>query len=479
MAIRNTIGDWVSRGRWRIHLLFVLLFVPIAVFAYSVGRLLRHQAENHAQVESTQIVRGGLALVQEDFEEDTAFLQSIAASAQFRAALVDGDRAEMERHLAEARSLSPDFNSVGAFRLDGNLLAIYPDEPSFIDKSFAFRDWYKGVTRKWTPYVSEIFQSTFSHQLGVAIAIPIRDDARKPIGIVRAVCPVNTIGRELFEGGREGSWTVMLVDQYSHLAGRHDIDPYSPAPDLSNYEPVKRMRAGNSGYGMFMRDGNIFAVRYEAVPRYGWGILVEQPTSALHESVGLVERRVWMLAVVFLGVGLIMSAFLGSLYSELESGNRFINLSADLFCVGTFEHFFKRINPAWEKALGFTRQELMAKSYMDFMHPEDREATLAEISRIVAPGTASFAFENRFLCKDGSVKWLSWNAVSVPEQRVNYAVARDITARKQVEAELRKKGRAASAVGKWRPGLRHFYAGPRRAHRQLEPRRGTHQGLQR
>jgi PAS domain S-box-containing protein len=128
---------------------------------------------------------------------------------------------------------------------------------------------------------------------------------------------------------------------------------------------------------------------------------------------------------------------MGSLYSKLETGNRFMELSVDMFCVAGFDGFFKNLNPSFEKTLGFTTKELLTKPYLEFIHPEDRPTTVVENDRL-EEGKVTFAFENRYLCKDGSYKWLLWNAVSVSEQEAIYAVARDITERKRAEALLRE-----------------------------------------
>jgi PAS domain S-box-containing protein len=136
-------------------------------------------------------------------------------------------------------------------------------------------------------------------------------------------------------------------------------------------------------------------------------------------------------------VGLVINGFMGSLYARLETGNRFMDLSVDMFCVAGFDGFFKHLNPSWYKTLGFTAEELLQKPYTEFIHPDDRQASAAVDERL-KNGEAVLGSESRYLHKNGSYRWLLWNAVSVSEQEAIYAVARDITERKQAEALLRE-----------------------------------------
>ena len=117
---------------------------------------------------------------------------------------------------------------------------------------------------------------------------------------------------------------------------------------------------------------------------------------------------------------------------DLEA--RFFDLSIDMLAIARFTGYFKRLNPAWEKTLGFSREELLSKPMFDFVHPDDRARTL-EQNRKVRAGGQALSFENRYVCKDGSYRWLLWNSTADPEHELIYAVARDITARKQAEEE--------------------------------------------
>lgn len=145
---------------------------------------------------------------------------------------------------------------------------------------------------------------------------------------------------------------------------------------------------------------------------------------------------VWIPGLIFLGVGLALSVLLGSLYAQLETGNRFMHLSLDMHCTIGFDGVFRELNPSWERVLGFTPAELMSRHRMQYIHPHDRERTTAEFVRL-QEGESAIAFENRYRCKDGTYKWLLWNAVCVLEKKLIYAVARDITARKAMEENLR------------------------------------------
>src|SRR5262249_62023599 len=92
--------------------------------------------------------------------------------------------------------------------------------------------------------------------------------------------------------------------------------------------------------------------------------------------------------------------------------DRLFNLSLDMFCVVGFDGYFKRLSPSWERTLGFTDVELMSKPYLDFIHPDDRQATIGAAAHAQA-GSHVIQFRNRYLAKDGTYRRLSWNAAPI------------------------------------------------------------------
>jgi PAS domain S-box-containing protein len=117
--------------------------------------------------------------------------------------------------------------------------------------------------------------------------------------------------------------------------------------------------------------------------------------------------------------------------------DRFFALSNDMLCIAGFDGYFKRVNPAWERVLGWTPDELTTRPWTDFVHPDDLDATIAEADKQTELGLEVISFENRYRARDGSYRWLLWNSRPTPEHEEMLAVARDITDRKEAEQSLR------------------------------------------
>jgi len=133
------------------------------------------------------------------------------------------------------------------------------------------------------------------------------------------------------------------------------------------------------------------------------------------------------------------------LTAYLESGQRraeqelvrFFDLSLDLFGIAGLNGYFRRLNENFPRLLGYSADELKSRQFMDFVHPDDREKTAAEVGRL-AHGEPAIQFLNRYRHADGHYVWLEWNARAVAEESAIYAVARDVTER-VAAAEARRR----------------------------------------
>jgi PAS domain S-box-containing protein len=131
------------------------------------------------------------------------------------------------------------------------------------------------------------------------------------------------------------------------------------------------------------------------------------------------------------------------LQSESE-WERLFDLSHDLICLAGFDGYFKRVNVAFERTLGYSRQELLARPFLDIVHPDDLQASRETVANLQR-GEDVIGFVNRIICADGSVRWLEWNTLAVPDEDFVYGIARDVTDRRHTEADLREAQRLVEA----------------------------------
>lgn len=120
-----------------------------------------------------------------------------------------------------------------------------------------------------------------------------------------------------------------------------------------------------------------------------------------------------------------------------EKFRTIFNMSLSMICIADINTAtFKFINPAFNKILGFDEEKLLDKPFLEFIHPDDIEPTIKVIEKELQAGNPVIHFENRYLCKDNSYKWLEWNSFPIPEKGITYAIAHDVTNRKKTETEL-------------------------------------------
>ena len=127
-----------------------------------------------------------------------------------------------------------------------------------------------------------------------------------------------------------------------------------------------------------------------------------------------------------------------ALRKKSEELDRYFTSSLDLLCIADTQGRFVRLNPQWEKVLGYPLAELEGRRYLEWVHPDDVHSTLAVMAAL-SDQKEILSFENRHLCADGTYRWIEWRAR--PEGERIYAVARDVTVRKELEEQLRYRAR--------------------------------------
>jgi PAS domain S-box-containing protein len=142
--------------------------------------------------------------------------------------------------------------------------------------------------------------------------------------------------------------------------------------------------------------------------------------------------------------------------------DKLFDLSIDMLVVAHFSGTFDQVNPAWMRTFGYTEQELLGITWREMVHPDDQAAS-REAGKQLFSGQSTVHFENRLRCKDGSYRWVSWNARPVPAEQKIYAVVRDITEQKAAEARAQqlqdqlREARQLEALGTLAAGFAHDF----------------------
>ncbi|ABE55113.1 GGDEF domain [Shewanella denitrificans OS217] len=130
-----------------------------------------------------------------------------------------------------------------------------------------------------------------------------------------------------------------------------------------------------------------------------------------------------------------LSSRLDEYRQGMEEWEWFFRNSLEGLCIAGLDGYFKRVNPAFAAMLGYSVEELLAKPFSSFIHPDDLSKTATELHSL-GSGVDSINFENRYRNKQGEWRWLSWHCPGVKQTSKLYAIARDVTDTKQAQADI-------------------------------------------
>jgi len=289
--------DWIVSKRRRIIMAGVLMAVipvlGLALFIYAslVDHLIGQSNEKR------QIIAIGVAAILDNRLDNEIILgQAYAARPLLAAAVTQGDRDEMMARLKSLIETSHSLERAFITSPKGVLLQDYPTDPSVIGKDFSARDWYQGVSRSWTPYVSDFYQRQAKPQrLLFAIAIPIKESAGQVAGIL-VMQPKADFIQSTITDFSAANGTTYVVDRQGRLVYHSRRLDQEAMTDLSGVTAVSKVMHGLSGMeqGVDQESGGVVTTAYAPVVTYGWGVVSER---SLAEVLAPVRR-------LLLGVGI-------------------------------------------------------------------------------------------------------------------------------------------------------------------------------
>jgi diguanylate cyclase (GGDEF)-like protein/PAS domain S-box-containing protein len=151
-------------------------------------------------------------------------------------------------------------------------------------------------------------------------------------------------------------------------------------------------------------------------------------------------------SVVFAFVGATAAVFRGISLNLTEQSSAWFEQDIDLHCIANSDGMFVRVNDAFVRTLGYSKEDLISRPFTEFVHPDDRERTVAETIKLANSMGKTVDFENRYLTADGNYHWLRWSATPVHGGLI-YASARDVTSQKEFEYRLEQLAATDSLTG--------------------------------
>jgi signal transduction histidine kinase len=297
--------DRLPTIRWRIILAGMLTvaapLLGLALFVYvDVTRELERLSSEKRQA----LAYTAAHILDEHLQSEIAFGNAYAARPYLVEGIIKGNEKEMRRHLQSLVETSHSMERAFIASTKGVLMADYPAAPDVIGKDFSQRNWYRGISRSWTPYISEFYRRTAPPQRNVfAIAVPIRSNVGTVVGIL-VMQPSADFVKKALDSVSQAKDTTYLVDNKGTII-YHPRAPESGSKNISGASVVKKVMQGLEGYekGPDPLSGETVLSAYHPVHVSGWGVVTARPVGEVLAPARKMVHGICFFAAIMLLVG--------------------------------------------------------------------------------------------------------------------------------------------------------------------------------
>ena len=454
----------------------ILATLPVVIIAFESDRVFMQATVKAELTASENLTNLSAVLIEEHFSQYVTLLNSYAIDSELKRQWQARNMSAVQGHMERALSLQKDATIVSIYEVDGTMRGIAPYDQKLVGQSFAHRDWYKGVVNRWQPYVSEVYRPLASPQsLSVAVAVPIKDNDGKPIGIIAAAYSLQRVSRWL---PTSSDRNIRVVDQKGQLLATPGINVFAAPEDLSGHDVVKKVLAGQEGNGLFTHSGpgeqhageGQFFVTYKPLPSLGWGVLTFVPYKTITDRAATMRRQNLLFALIVLCLAVIGGLFImllsrrqQALVSEVHalstSEERYRSLveNAVYGILRGDEKGLLSVNSAFAKMLGYNSpEEVLRLPIADIWSDPQQRKRIYEKYGVGLPFVSEEVLLRR---KDGTPLTVNVSGRASRDHTgrvILETIVEDVSERRALELQLRQ-AQKMDAIGRLAGGVAHDF----------------------
>lgn len=409
-------GDKGRNGDMKNMSIIVAVFLTtlplVLVGTYLVVDEYRHQTQSALERRGA-VADLGAMFVHEKLDGVVDIGMLFASRARVYQNIEKGDWPQALEAIKETLVSLPQIDTIALLNKDGVLKAISVDTPGIIGKSFAERDYYIGVSRKWEPYVSNAFKRAAEpHHNIISVAVPIFSSDNAVVGVLALGVNLDTITgwNKSINVGSYG--IVFIVDKKGQLIAHNHLKPEDDIIDYSSVPSVQKILKGERGVEVLFNpiDKEERLTAYSPVEKFGFGVVVAQPTSIAFD-----ERRRQITTQGAIWVFIIFAVGLSRYYILRSRDVLKKQRDRERIMLESIGDGIVAIDRAWKIVLwnksasvitGWSKEEALGKPFREiikFIRESDRKENISFIEdAIVMKKTASMDDGMFLVKKDGS-----------------------------------------------------------------------------
>lgn len=402
--------DWLSsrllkgsrKNGLAILVIFLVIVSPVAIIAVFSFTKAHQDLTAFALSRRQAIAYLSATTIKEKLDRLTDIGLSLATRVRFSQLVGEGKWQEAVEILRSVPEDFPFINWVFITDLQGSLMADTPEHPGVRGRNLASRDWYRGVSRRWEPYISEVFPRVAEPRYNViAVAVPIKGKDQNPAGILVLQIRVDTL-LEWTKGIEVGPLGfVFVVDRGGKIVAHPGFEPHGEIIDFSGLPAVQKVLRGGRGVEVLFNpvEKEKRVVAYEPVPGYGWGVIAQQPAAAAFASRDS-SLRLFLAAYALIGIfSCSLTYLIAHFITQRKRAEESLRASEEKFravaetandaivsanSLGNITYF----NKGAERMFGYSADEVVDKPLTLLMPERFQDAHRQSLKRFLSTGEA-------------------------------------------------------------------------------------------